>query len=83
MVPADAEGATWIAKGIALGLTIFVVGTFFFLAATVRPRGSHAAVGASVLTGMTFHNPLCWTALLACLMLGVSLAESWPVPVKP
>ena len=73
----------WVAKGLLLGLGMFLVGTVLFLGATVRPRGSNAAIAVSVFTGMTYYNPLWWTALLACLLLGVSLVGSWPVPVKP
>lgn len=73
----------WVAKGILLGLGMFLIGTFFFLSAAVRPRGSNAAIGLSVFTAMTYYNPLWWTALVASVVLGCCIVGSWPVPVKP
>jgi hypothetical protein len=73
----------WIVKGISLGTGFFVVGTICFLLLTVfRPISTSKATGITVLTGMTTQNPFFWAALVACLVLGVCLVASWPVPVK-
>jgi hypothetical protein len=73
----------WILKGVTLGSAFFVVGTITFLLLTVfRPLSTSKATGITVLTGMTTQNPFFWVALVACLMLGVSLVASWPVPVR-
>ena len=72
----------WIIKGISLGTGFFVVGTIAFLLLTVfRPLSTSKATGLSALTGMTTANPFFWTALLACLVLGVCLVASWPTRV--
>ena len=73
----------WLVKGISLGTGFFVVGTAVFLLMTVfRPISTSKATGLSAITGMTTANPFFWVALVACLMLGVSLVASWPVPVR-
>ena len=73
----------WILKGVSLGTGFFVVGTIAFLLLTVfRPFSASRATGISAITGMTTQNPFFWVALVACLMLGVSLVASWPVPVR-
>jgi ABC-type antimicrobial peptide transport system permease subunit len=68
----------WIVKGSFLGAAFFVVGTIIFLVRVIG-RGQAQATGLSVLSGLTINNPFFWVALLACLMLGVSLVASWPV----
>jgi len=55
----------WILKGSVLGTGLFLVGTFFFLIAVVRPFRSNTAIGLSVITGLTIHNPLFWAAFAA------------------
>ena len=73
----------WILKGITLGTGFFVIGTVVFLFLTVfRPLSTNRATGLSAIVGMTTGNPFFWVALVACLMLGVSLVASWPVPVR-
>ena len=73
----------WIVKGISLGTGFFVAGTIGFLLLTVfRPLSTSRATGLSAITAMTTANPLFWTALVACLVLGVCLVGSWPVPVR-
>ena len=68
-----------ILKGSVLGTGLFLVGTFFFLIAVVRPFRSNTAIGLSVITGLTIHNPLFWVAFLASLMIGCAIVGSWPV----
>jgi hypothetical protein len=73
----------WLIKGISLGSAFFVAGTITFLLLTIfRPFSTSKATGISAITGITTANPFFWVALVACLMLGVSLVASWPVPVR-
>jgi hypothetical protein len=73
----------WILKGVSLGTGFFVVGTIAYLLLTVfRPLSTSKATGLSALVGMTTGNPFFWTALVACLVLGVCLVASWPVRVQ-
>jgi hypothetical protein len=73
----------WLIKGISLGTGFFVVGTICFLLLTIfRPLSTSRATGLSAITGMTTANPFFWTALVACLVLGVCLVASWPVRVQ-
>jgi hypothetical protein len=72
----------WIARGLLLGSGIFVMGTLIFLwFAVLSPVRSGTATGLSVITGMTVSNPFFWAALVACLVLGVSVMASWPVRI--
>jgi hypothetical protein len=71
----------WIIKGISLGTGFFVIGTICFLLLTIFLSTSKAT-GLSAITGVTTANPFFWLALVACLMLGVSLVASWPVRVQ-
>jgi hypothetical protein len=72
----------WLLKGLSLGTGFFVVGTNAFLLLTIfRPFSTSRATGISAITGVTTGNPFFWLALVACLMLGVSLVASWPVRV--
>ncbi|HZV89557.1 MAG TPA: hypothetical protein VFF95_18560 [Candidatus Binatus sp.] len=70
----------WIIKGISLGTGFFVIGTICFLLLTIFLSTSKAT-GISAITGVTTGNPFFWTALVACLVLGVCLVASWPVRV--
>jgi hypothetical protein len=73
----------WIVKGVSLGAAFFVVGTITFLLLTIfRPISTSKATGLSAITGMTTANPFFWTALVACLVLGVCLVASWPVRIQ-
>ena len=73
----------WIVKGASLGAVFFVVGTIVFLFLTVfSPFSASRAIGVSAITGLTTANPFFWTALIACLVLGVCLVASWPVRVQ-
>ena len=70
----------WILKGSMLGLVIFAVGLTAFLSVTLFAGPSHAT-GLSALRAYTWGNPFFWTALLGCLLVGISLVASWPVKV--
>jgi hypothetical protein len=82
-VPAGEGGKPmWLIKGIFLGTGFFVIGTIAFLLLTIfRPVSTSRATGLSAIVGMTTGNPFFWTALVACLVLGVCLAASWPLRV--
>ncbi len=72
----------WILKGVSLGLLMFSAGTVAFLLLTVfGPIGTSKATGLSALSGMTTANPFWWTALVACVVLGICLVGSWPVRI--
>jgi hypothetical protein len=76
----------WIAKGIFLGAAMFAVGAIVYLVFAVRAEmaGSEArAIGLTVIQALTIQNPYFWVALVACIVLGVSIVRSWPnnVPV--
>jgi hypothetical protein len=69
-------------QGLFLGTGFFVVGTMCFLLLTIfRPLSASRATGLSAITGITTANRFFWTALVACLVLGVCLVASWPVRV--
>jgi hypothetical protein len=72
----------WLVKGIFLGAGFFVAGTIAFLFLTIfRPLSTSKATGLSAIAGMTAANPFFWTALVACLVLGICLVASWPLRV--
>jgi hypothetical protein len=60
----------WIANGSLLSTGFFLLGTVFFLIAAARPFRANAAIGLSVITGLTIHNPWFWVAFLASLVIG-------------
>jgi hypothetical protein len=73
----------WIIRGLLLGFGLFVMGTLVFLKFTVfSPTAHSAATGLSAIQAYTTQNPFFWAALVACLVLGVSIIGSWPVPVR-
>jgi hypothetical protein len=68
----------WILKGTFLGLWLFGFGTLALLYfAIYRHLPPHSAVGVSALAACTTHNPLWWTALVVCLVLGNAITRSW------
>jgi hypothetical protein len=72
----------WIAKGTLLGLWLLGFGTIaFFYVAIFRYLPPNSAVGVTVITAYTTQNPLWWTALVVCLVLGLAIARSWPGPL--
>jgi hypothetical protein len=73
----------WIVKGLLLGSGMFAMGTLIFLKFTLfSPIAQGTATSLSALQGYTVSNPFFWSALVACLILGVSIIGSWPVPVR-
>jgi hypothetical protein len=72
----------WIAKGTLLGLWLLGFGTIAYLyLAIFRHLPPNSAVGVTVFTAYTIQNPLWWTALVACLVLGYAIARSWSGPL--
>jgi len=72
----------WIVKGTLLALWLFGFGTMALLyVAVYRNLPPNSAVGISVITGYTTQNPLWWTALVVCLVLGFAIARSWSGPL--
>jgi hypothetical protein len=72
----------WIVKGLALGSGFFIAGTIVYLLLTVfSPISGARATGSTAITGVTIHNPFFWLALVSCIMLGISLAASWPTRI--
>jgi hypothetical protein len=71
----------WILKGTLLGLWLSGFGTMAWLYFTIyhnmRPN---TAVAITVVTSYTTQNPLWWTALVVCLVLGYVIARSWSGP---
>jgi hypothetical protein len=72
----------WILKGSLLGVGLFLVGAILFLIATTGPFRANRAIGLSVITGLTIHNPLFWVAFFASLMIGCAIVGSWPTAAK-
>jgi hypothetical protein len=71
----------WILKGTLLGLWLFGFGTlarFYFV--FLRHLPPNSSVDIRGITGLTTHNPLWWTALVVCLVLGYAIARSWSGP---
>jgi len=65
--------------GSLLGTGLFIVGTFIFLITVISPFKAGTAIGLSVITGVTIHNPLFWLAFIASLVIGCAIAFSWRV----
>ncbi len=72
----------WILKGTLLGTGLFLVGTVLFLIAMARPFQPNRAIGLSVITGITIHNPMFWAAFFASLVIGCAIVRSLPVAVR-
>jgi hypothetical protein len=85
---AKGDRQMWIAKGVLLGFGLFVGGLFLLVVLSVLSaivKGSiqyNHATSVGVIYGMTFGNPFFYLALLGCLLVGVSLVGSWPIPVR-
>jgi hypothetical protein len=70
-----------ILKGTLLGLWLLGFGTMALLYFGVyRNLPPNSAVGVSVITAYTTQNPLWWTALVVCLVLGYGITRSWSGP---
>jgi hypothetical protein len=77
----------FILKGVLLGiglfgicLAIYVVGMTRFLLKGTPPPAPGTAIGIDFIT-MLQHNDWVLVALLACIMLGLSIVGSWPTRV--
>ena len=66
----------WILKGTLLGPWLLGFGTmallYFVVYRNMRPN---SAIGISVIAPYTTQNPLWWTALAVCLVLGLPIAR--------
>ena len=70
----------WILKGTLLGLWLFGFGTLARFYAFYRHLPRDSAVDIRVITSATTQNPVWWTALGVCLVLGYAIARSWSGP---
>ena len=77
----------FVLKGILLGLgffgiclVIYVVGMTRFLLKGTPPPPPGTAIGIDFITRLQ-HNHWVFVALLACIMLGLSIVGSWPTRV--
>jgi hypothetical protein len=74
----------WIAKGTLLALWLFGFGTMALLYFSIYrhlPPNAATAVDVRVFTTLTTQNPLWWTALVVCLVLGFAIVRSWSGPI--
>ncbi len=72
----------WIAKGTLLALWLTGYATMAWLYfALYRHLQPNSAVGLSAISGLTTHNPFWWAVLVLCLVLGYTIARSWPGPI--
>jgi hypothetical protein len=80
----------WILKGALLSICLFGFGTVVFstsVCTVMRPHLSHLRPGEAVgldersIGLLTTLNPLWWTALVVCLVLGLVIARSWRGPL--
>jgi len=72
----------WIAKGTLLALWLFGFGTMTWLfIALYRHLQPNSAVDIRIYAALTTQNPFWWVALVVCLVLGYSIARSWPGPL--
>jgi hypothetical protein len=71
----------WILKGTLLGLWLFGFGTLArFCFGVFRNLPPNSSVDIRVITSSTTQNPLWWTALGVCLVLGYAIARVWSGP---
>jgi hypothetical protein len=73
----------WIAKGILLGVALFIGGLFLRVVFGIvrSPVQSNHATGLGVIFGTTIWNPFFYIALLGCLLIGISIVGSQTTPV--
>ena len=74
-------------KGILLGLglfgvclAIYVIGMRRLIMKDTPPPAPGTTIGIDFVT-MLQHNPWFFVALVACIMLGLSIVGSWPTRV--
>lgn len=66
----------FVARSLALGLALFVVGGLVSALVTRQKRARHA-IGVSAVASATVYSPIFWGSLLVCLGLGVSLVRAF------
>jgi len=68
----------WILKGTLLSMWLFGLGTVTYLYLVVyRHLEPRTSVDITSIGLLTTRNPLWWTALVVCLVLGFALAHRW------
>jgi hypothetical protein len=78
----------WIVKGVFIGFGFFLAGLVLTAIVSISfafGRGqvqAHHATSLSVVYGWTFGNPLSYLGLLGCMLIGITVAGSWPKPVR-
>lgn len=71
----------WVLKGTLLGLWLLGFGTMAWLYfALYRNRPPNSAVEIRIFTSLTTQNPLWWTAVIVCLVIGYAIARVWLGP---
>lgn len=65
----------WVLKGIALGGTVFFLGTLVFLYKMLRPEVGKVT-GISAITSPTLYNPLWWLSMVVIMGLALWLFRS-------
>ena len=77
----------FVLKAILVGLGLFgiclliyVIGMTRFLTEGTPPPAPGTAIGIDFVT-MVQRNPWFFVALLACIMLGLSIVGSWPTRI--
>jgi hypothetical protein len=75
-------------KGVFIGFGLFLAGLVFVAIVSIsfafgrgQVQAQHAA-SLSVVYGWTIGNPLFYLGLLGCILIGVTVAGSWPKPVR-
>lgn len=67
-----------ILKGALLSICLFGFGTMGFLYLRLhRYMEPHSSLDVRIIGSLTTGNPLWWTALVVCLVLGIAIAHSW------
>jgi hypothetical protein len=71
----------WIAKGTLLGLWLLGFGTIaIFYFAVFRHLPPNSIVPATILARYTIQSPFWWAVLVACFILGYTIARPWSGP---
>jgi hypothetical protein len=71
----------WVLKGTMLGLWFLGFGTMAWLYfALYRNLPPNSAVEIRIFTSLTTQNPLWWTAVVVCLVLGYAISRVWSGP---
>ena len=71
-----------VVKGTLLGLWLVGFGTIAWLYFSIFRRlpPGPGEVGVTVFTAYTIQNPVWWTGVVVCLVLGFVIVRSWSVP---